>query len=266
VIMYGGADGSRAYVESIRDPRVYAEFEPARAGKWRAFNRAIEIVRGEVVFLVSGDIRFSPEVLDHLYAQFTPSVGVVFPRVVPTNVGNAVTQLGAALWDVHDAQIVECHLRGMTVHGGELQAVRRTVLEPLEGVVNEDAYLCLRAAKRGFRNVYDRDAVVYNTVPETLEEFLAQRTRVNYGHRQLADAGQEPSTLDRLIWSRPEICVRVLAHSVRDRPVNALRLPFLAMVELWALARGNRDFARHIDYSRWALIRSGKGGAAHADD
>src|SRR5271170_6227284 len=33
VIMYGGADGSRAYVESIRDPRDHAEFEPDRDGK-----------------------------------------------------------------------------------------------------------------------------------------------------------------------------------------------------------------------------------------
>jgi GT2 family glycosyltransferase len=264
--MYGGADGSRAYVESIPDPRVYAEFEPLRAGKSRAFNRAIEIVRGDVVFLVSGDIRFSPDVLDHLHQQFTPDVGVVFPRVVPTNIGNTVTQLGAALWDVHDAQIVECRSRGMTIHGGELQAVRREVLEPLEGVVNEDAYLCLRASKRGFRVLYDREAVVFNTVPERMGEFLAQRSRVNYGHRQLADVGQDPSTLDRLVWTRPEICVRVLAKCVRERPVNGIRLPLLALVEFLALARGNRDFDRHIDYSRWTLIRSGKGAPAHADD
>ena len=266
VIMYGGADGSRAYVESIRDPRVHAEFEPARAGKWRAFNRAIEIVRGEVVYLVSGDIRFSPDVLAHLYSQFTSEVGVVFPRVVPTNIGNTVTQLGATLWDVHDAQIRECQRRGMPIHGGELQAVRREVLEALDGVVNEDAYLCLRANKRGYRVVYDREAVVYNTVPETMGEFLAQRARVNYGHRQLADVGQDPSTLDRLVWTRPEICVRVLAKCVRERPVNGLRLPALALVELMALSQGKRDFLRHIDYSRWTLIRSGKGGAAHADD
>ena len=149
VIMYGGADGSRAYVDSIRDPRVYAEFEPARAGKYRAFNRAIEIVRGEVVFLISGDVRFSPDVLDHMLSQFAPGVGVVFPRVVPTNIGNMVTKLGAALWDVHDAQIMECQRRGMTIHGGEIQAVRRELLEPLEGVVNEDAYICLRAGHRG---------------------------------------------------------------------------------------------------------------------
>lgn len=266
VIMYGGADGSRAYVESIRDPRVYSEFEPLRAGKWRAFNRAIEIVRGDIVFLVSGDIRFDPAALDHLRRQCTPDVGVVFPRVVPTNIKSPVTQIGAALWDVHDGQIVECQRRGLPIHGGELQAVRRTILEPLEGVINEDAYLCLRAWKRGFRVVYDRDVVVYNTVPESLEEFLAQRARVNYGHTQLSGVGHDPSTLDRLVWSRPDICARVLVRCVRDRPVNALRLPLLALVELIALGRGRRDFLRHIDYSQWTLIRSGKDRPEHAND
>ncbi len=266
VIMYGGADGSRAYVESIRDPRVYAEFEPLRAGKWRAFNRAIEIVRGDIVFLVSGDIRFDSAVLEHLRQQFSDNVGVVFPRVVPTNIGNSVTQMGAALWDLHDGQIVECRRLGLPIHGGELQAVRKTILEPIDRVVNEDAYLCLRAWKRGFRVIYDRDAVISNTVPETMAEFIAQRSRVNYGHRQLASVGQDPSTLDRLVWTRPDICLRVVVQAVWDRPVNALRLPFLALVELVALTRGRRDFARRVDYSRWTLIRSGKKAPAHADD
>jgi len=266
VIMYGGADGSRAYVESLKDPRIHAEFEPIRAGKSRAFNRAIEVVRGEIVFLISGDVRFTPETLDHLLLQFTPEVGVVFPRVVPANISNTVTQLGETLWDIHDAQIVECRRRGMTIHGGELQAVRRGLLEPLEGVVNEDAYLCLRAGKRGYHVLYDRDAVIFNTVPESMGELMAQRSRINYGHRQLADSGHEPSTLDRLVWTRPEICVRVLARSIADRPINLIRLPFLALVEWMALSRGNRDFVRHIDYSRWTLIRSGKGGPLQADD
>jgi cellulose synthase/poly-beta-1,6-N-acetylglucosamine synthase-like glycosyltransferase len=260
LVMYGGHDGSRAFLESIRDPRVHLEYEPARAGKWRAFNRAIERVRGDLVFLVSGDISFSPAVIDHLRAQFGPEVGVVFPRVVPANIRNPVSRMGNALWDVHDLQIVECARLGMPIHGGELQAVRRSLLEPIAGVINEDAYLCLRAAERGYRVIYDREAVVTNTVPETLADLLAQRTRVNYGHRQLVDAGLEPSTLDRLIWFRPDVCVRVLGRAVAERAANAVRLPLLGALELVALVRGNRDFSRGVEYGRWSLIRSGKSG------
>jgi GT2 family glycosyltransferase len=260
LVMYGGEDGSRAYLESIRDPRVHLEFEPTRAGKWRAFNRAIDRVRGDLVFLISGDTSFTPAALDHLRAQFAPDVGVVFPRVVPTNIRNPVSRLGEALWDVHDRQIRACERLGLPVHGGEVQAVRRSLLEPLDGVINEDAYLCLRAAARGYRVVYDRHAVVHNTVPETVVEFLSQRTRVNYGHQQLAEAGLEPSTLDRLIWERPDVCVGVLGRAVADRPSNAVRLPLLAVLELLALARGRRDFSRGVDHGRWSLVRSGKGG------
>ncbi|MCI4366015.1 MAG: glycosyltransferase [Thermoplasmata archaeon] len=260
LVMYGGQDGSRAYLESIRDPRLHLEFEPARAGKWRAFNRAIERVRGEVVFLVSGDISFSPTVFDHLLARFEPDVGVVFPRVIPSNIRGLVSRMGNALWDVHDFQIVECARKGLPVHGGELQAVRRSLLEPIAGVINEDAYLCLRAVERGYRVLYDRECVVRNTVPENLSDLLSQRTRVNYGHRQLTEVGLDPSTLDRLIWSRPRVCLRVLTQAIVHRSANAVRLPLLAGLELIALARGNRDFTRGVEYGRWALIRSGKGG------
>jgi cellulose synthase/poly-beta-1,6-N-acetylglucosamine synthase-like glycosyltransferase len=260
LVMYGGEDGSRSYLESIRDPRIHLAFEPARAGKWRAFNLAIERVRGEVVFLVSGDISFSPTVFDHLRSRFAPDVGVVFPRVVPTNVRGWVSRMGAALWDVHDLQIVACAREGMPVHGGELQAVRRSLLEPIAGVINEDAYLCLRAAEQGYRVLYDRESVVRNTVPETLADLLAQRTRVNYGHRQLAQAGLDPSTLDRLIWDRPRVCLRVLARAMVNRPANAVRLPLLAGLELIALVRGTRDFRHGVEYGIWSLIRSGKTG------
>jgi cellulose synthase/poly-beta-1,6-N-acetylglucosamine synthase-like glycosyltransferase len=261
LVMYGGSDGSRAYLESLGDPRLRLEYEAHRAGKWRAYNRAVERVRGDLVFLVSGDITFSPSVLERLRSRFAPDVGVAFPRVLPTNVHNAVSQMAGALWDVHDRQIRACERVGLPIHGGELQAVRRSLLEPIEGVINEDAYLCLRAAERGYRIVYDREAVVYNTVPETLPDLLRQRRRVNYGHRQLAASGLDPSTLDRLIWERPDLCLGVLGRAVADKPQNAVRLPLLAALELVALVRGNRDFARGVDHGRWSLVRSGKAGA-----
>jgi GT2 family glycosyltransferase len=259
LVMYGGNDGSRAYLESLEDPRLRLEYETERAGKWRAFNRAVERVRGDLVFLISGDISFPAVLLDQLRARFAPDVGVVIPRVVPTNVRNTVSRMGSALWDVHDRQIQACARAQLPIHGGELQAVRRTLLEPIEGVINEDAYLCLRAAERGYRVVYDRDSVVYNTVPETLRELVRQRRRVNYGHRQLSARGMDPSTLDRLIWDRPDLCLGVVGHAVADRPSNAVRLPLLAAVELVALVRGNRDFERGVDHGRWSLVRSGKG-------
>ena len=260
LVMYGGSDGSRAYLESIHDPRLLLEHEPVPdrevAGLQpcdRAGPRRHRVPRLGRCLLPRVHRRPSP------FPVRARRRGRL-PRVVPTNVRNLVSRLGQTLWDVHDRQIRECAERGLPVHGGELQAVRRTLLEPIDGVVNEDAYLCLRASERGYRVVYDRESVVRNTVPETLVEFLLQRTRVNYGHRQLAEGGLDPSTLDRLVWVRPDVCLAVLSRAVADRPSNAVRLPLLAVLELVALARGNRDFSRGIDHSRWSLVRSGKGG------
>jgi Glycosyltransferase like family 2 len=258
-VVFGGSDGSKEYLESLQDPRVQLDFEPARAGKWRAYNRAIDRAVGDIVYLVSSDVVFPSSALDHLAARFEPDVGVVFPRVVPTNIGGRTSRLGQALWDVHDRQIVEAERRGLPIHGGELQAVRRGLLEPLDGTINEDAYLCLRAVEQGYRVVYDREVVVHNTVPETLHEFLGQRTRVNYGHRQLVEAGLDPSTLDHQLWHRPGLCLSALGSAIGARPANAVRLPMLAGLEFVALVRGNRDFRRGVDHGLWSLTRSGKG-------
>jgi cellulose synthase/poly-beta-1,6-N-acetylglucosamine synthase-like glycosyltransferase len=266
VLMYGGTDGSRAFVESVHDPRLVAEYETERAGKCRAYNRAIQKVRGEKVFLISGDVTFDPAVLDRLAGHLTGEVGVAFSRVVPTNTSGIVCRLGSALWDLHDAQITGSARRGLPFHGGELQVVLRSLLEPIEGVVNEDAYLCLRAFERGYRVVYDRDTVVNNTVPETLKELIAQRARVNYGHRQLVATGREPSTLDRFALRRPLVALQVICQTILRRPANAVWIPLLAVVEGLAMAQGYGDFARRVDYSRWTLIQTGKRGPFPSDD
>lgn len=264
VLMYGGQDGSREYVESIHDPRVVSVYEPERSGKFRAYNRGVSLVRGDIVFLVSGDISLEPSIFEAMAARFTEKVGVVLPRIQPNNIGGPVTRIGQKLWDFHDAQIAEFLALGLPAHGGELQAFRRELLEELPGVVNEDAYLCLRAVERGYRVEYARDLVVGNTVPETLRELILQRSRVNYGHAQLAELGYQPSTLDALATSQSGTFLRVFWRGILDHPTDLWTIPAIVLIEIVSQVRGQRDLHRGRDYTRWALVRTGKVGFGFA--
>lgn len=259
LLIYGGDDGSREYVATLADPRLRPCFEAERQGKFRSFNRALELVRGEIVFLVSGDIRISPEVFARLEAHLTGDVVAAFPRVVPSNTGTFVGGLGGKLWDLHDAQLADCAPLGLPAHGGELQAFRRSALEPLPGVVNDDAYLCLRAIEKGYRVDYAREVEIQNTVPETLGEFLEQRSRVNYGHAQLLVMGHEPFTFDGLARRHLALFLRVFWRGLLAHPEGAWRIPLLAGLELIAVSMGRRDLRRRRDRTVWTLVRSGRG-------
>jgi len=254
VVMCGGTDGSRHVLAAIPDPRLTVVFEEERTGKWDAFNRGIERVHGDVVFLLSGDVRLDPEVFPCLLRSIADGAGVAFPRVEPSNVHGWVTRIGARLWSLRDAQHVEAAQLGLTVHGGELQAVRRELLEKIPPIVNEDAWVCLRAAERGYSVVYARDAVIANTVPESLGDLLRQRTRINFGHFQLWEAGYLPSTLDTLLVRRPTLFVRVFWRSILAHPRDFGTMPVLAVLEGIALLRGFVDHRRGLDYTRWRLV------------
>jgi cellulose synthase/poly-beta-1,6-N-acetylglucosamine synthase-like glycosyltransferase len=258
VVMYGGTDDTPAVLAACSDPRLSAVFEEERTGKWDAFNRGVDRATGDVVFLVSGDIRLGSEAFPRLLRRIVRGAGVAFPRVEPSNVHSWVTRVGARLWSLRDAQHAEATRLGLTVHGGELQAVRRELLETIPPIINEDAWVCLRAAERGYSVVYERDAVISNRVPETFRDLLLQRTRINFGHFQLWQAGYLPSTLDTLLVRRPGLFVRMFWKSILAHPRELGTIPVLAFLEGIALVRGYVDHRRGRDYTRWHLIGSAR--------
>lgn len=256
IVMYGGTDDTRSVLDSFSDPRLMAVFEEERTGKWDAFNRGVGRATGDVVFLVSGDVQLGPDAFPRLLHRIVGGAGVAFPRVEPSNVHSWVTRVGARLWSLRDAQHAEATRLGLTVHGGELQAVRRELLETIPPIINEDAWVCLRAAERGYSVVYEREAVVSNVVPETFRDLLAQRTRINFGHFQLWQAGYLPSTLDTLLVRRPGLFVRIFWKSILAHPRELGTIPVLAFLEGIALVRGYVDHRRGRDYTRWQLLGS----------
>ena len=131
IVMYGGTDDTRSVLDSFSDPRLMAVFEEERTGKWDAFNRGVGRATGDVVFLVSGDVQLGPDAFPRLLHRIVGGAGVAFPRVEPSNVHSWVTRVGARLWSLRDAQHAEATRLGLTVHGGELQAVRRELLETI---------------------------------------------------------------------------------------------------------------------------------------
>jgi hypothetical protein len=105
------------------------------------------------------------------------------------------------------------------MQAGEAFGISRKAAEhiPLD-VINDDAYLVLRAQLKGHKFVYARETTVLNRTPESLREVLLQRARIIRGHRQLKKMiGVSPNVLDTLVFKRPLIVATVILQETTNQ-------------------------------------------------
>lgn len=252
-----GDPSQEEYLRTVHDPRLIVSFRAEREGKARAYNRVLaHLTSSPLVFLVSADVGVDPSVFGHMMAHFhDPRLGVAVPRVQPSNSGTMATRVARVLWDLHDVQLGALPSDSQNVHGGEFVAIRGELLTPFpENLINDDAYLCVQAIKRGFRLRYAREVVVQNEVPRSLRELLRQRRRVNYGHWQLSELGLRPAILTSMFTQDLRSAFRILARSVREYPQDIPYLPALALEEGFAIVLSHADRHGPTDHTKWAMV------------
>ena len=223
VVASGCADNTVLSVRrfSKRDSRIHLIIENHRKGKPSAINKILERMSGEVLVLLSGDVRLpNAHFVDALTSRFADGVGVVGCRPVPINdIRTKGGYIGHLMWNLHD-RTIEAQIRnGLRMQAGEAFAITRQAAEnvPLD-VINDDAYLVLRAQLKGHKFAYARETTVLNRTPENLRDVLLQRARIIRGHLQLKQMiGVSPSVLDTLIFRRPLIVARVVIQETKNQ-------------------------------------------------
>jgi len=197
---------------------------------------------GEVLVLLSGDVRLpNAHFVDLLTSQCTGCIGVVGCRPVPiNNIHTKGGYVGHLMWNLHDRTLEAQIENGLRMQAGEAFAISREAAEyvPLD-VINDDAFLVLKAQIMGHKFVYAREITVLNRTPESLQDVLLQRARIIRGHRQLKKMiGISPNVLDTLIFTRPLIAARVVIQETKDQlKAGKLRMRWffeLVLLELTA--------------------------------
>ncbi len=175
VVASGCTDRTVEIVEGFRtrDARIQLVAEPQRAGKVTAIN-AFMTSSAEPLLAVSGaDMIYAPKTIEALLAPFDdPDVGMVGSHPVPLN--DPSTFVGFAvnlLWKLHH------EISLIAPKMGELIAFRN-VFRGLDPDMLADEVQIERGIRAvGFRTAYAPEAMVYNRGPETVREFVAQRSR-----------------------------------------------------------------------------------------
>ncbi len=253
-LLYGGKSVSEE-VERIEDTRLIKVKEKDRKGKVRALNSISSNIGGDLVYLISGDVSFDPSLIKKCEKAFAGTTGVVTVRVEPKNTARFTEKMGSLMWDMHDLQLSYLSRMGVNVHGGEFLCVRKGLLRDLPEVINEDAFLCIKAAKSGLSVVYLEDGEVFNLVPSNLMDLFQQRRRVNFGHLELQKIGWDPRIMDTLVFSETHLFLELFVTFLKERKWSLLTLIGAIGVEAIANLSARTDYFFGKDHRKWNMVK-----------
>jgi cellulose synthase/poly-beta-1,6-N-acetylglucosamine synthase-like glycosyltransferase len=224
-----------------RDPRIHLIEQERREGKTSAVNLFLAAAQHEVCVLESGDTIPHEHAIEHMVRMFLdPDVGMVGAHKVPVNTPDHIVGLLS-----HLRLRMEHELCLEIPRLGELIAFRKLFERIPPDIAMDEAFVEALVIRHGLRVQYAPDAVVYNTGPTTINDFVRQRRRNHAGHLFLKHKyGYAVSSIQN---------GRVLRIALNEL-WGALQLigllVLLAVLEGWSRLLGWYDFAvkrdRHV--------------------
>jgi poly-beta-1,6-N-acetyl-D-glucosamine synthase len=161
-----------------RDPRVKLIEQPKREGKTSAVNQFIAAAQTDICVLESGDTIPHEYAVEHMVRMFAdPNVGMVGAHKVPVNTPDHIAGLLT-----HLRLRMEHELCLEIPRLGEMIAFRKVFERIPADVAMDEAFVEAFIVKRGMEVKYAPDAIVYNTGPTTIGDFMRQRRRNHAGH------------------------------------------------------------------------------------
>jgi cellulose synthase/poly-beta-1,6-N-acetylglucosamine synthase-like glycosyltransferase len=147
--------------------------EKQRKGKASALNLVFsKYCSGEIIAITDADAIWEKDTLRKLVSSFSDSsIGAVTGRQVLLNTDQkSAAKLEKAYRSVFDVlRVGETILDSTPIFNGPLMAFRSSLLEPIpEDTIADDSHLAVEIRRKGFRSVYNSDALFYEYVPPTL--------------------------------------------------------------------------------------------------
>ncbi len=226
------------------DPRVRLIREPNR-GKSAALNHALAEAAGEVAVTIDADTTVDPDAIRFLVRHFAdPRVAAVAGNVKVGNRNRWLTRWQAL--EYITSQNLEKRafdlLNCIPVVPGAVGAWRTEMVRDCGGfssdTVAEDTDLTLTLRRRGWKILYDEDAIGRTEVPDTAEALIRQRFRWTFGTLQAVWKHRDTfgkSRYGTLGWiTIPNVFLFQILLPLVSPVIDLL---FLASIVMWGLAQ-----------------------------
>lgn len=237
VVSSGSTDGTDDIVRRLADEygNITLIRQEKREGKNSAINCYLDNKTCDVVVMLNADNIFGNE--NSLYSLVSPffneKVGMVGGHPVPTN--DKKDKVGFAthvLWTMHH------HLALVYPKIGELVAFRDIGTRLPTDQQSDEDIIRMNLENAGYDCIYAPDAIVLNRGPETEEDFLKQRIRVNIGEVNM----KRKFDYDIPSWNKKYLMKAVIG-TVKDLGFHPFKLLYAVRLEM----KARKTAEEHID-------------------
>ncbi len=238
--------------------KVVLLFEKIRLGKAESYNRALKCLDSDITFLVSGDVRFDHAIFAQLASYFEDDVGMVIPRVVPSQYKSFPQRVGSIMWMIHDITMESASEHSKYFCGGEFQAIKHPMPLFSPEIINDDEFLCHQVYASGKKIVYARDIEVSNYMPSSFRSLLQQRTRINFGHIQSKRHNNWHSSISMSGFRNMGHSISIILAFQRRYGKQRFFLSVAILIEIISIMIAFAQFKRGKSYRYWHLQSSEK--------
>ena len=196
VISDGSDDGTDGIVNEYSDRGVVLCRQEPRGGKSLGLTRFVPQARGKVVVFSDANAIYEPDAIRKLVRHLSdPKVGFVVGHQRYFDEDSATSSSESLYWRYETAiKIWEGRIGSVVCGDGAIYAIRSELFEPLREDDINDFLLPLRIVTRGYRGVFDEEAVCYE---RTAEDFSGEfRRKVRIVNRSLRAVLRVPKALN----------------------------------------------------------------------
>lgn len=182
VISDGSTDKTDEIVQqySARNMRLLRQ-EP-RNGKTSALNIAVLKARGEILVFSDANSIYDSDAVRHLVTPFGDSrIGYVTGKMIYTNPDGSAIGDGCSAYMKYENFLRkhETKLGSIVGVGGGIDAVRKSLYEPMRADQLPDFILPLKVIENGYRVVYEPDAILREQALGSTQDEYKMRVRVS---------------------------------------------------------------------------------------
>ncbi len=223
----GSTDATPDIVRQYRNQGVRCYHQPARRGKIAAVNRVLPLLKSDILVFSDANTFHPPRTLRMLVRNFADeNVGAVAGE-------KRVIGGGEGLYWRYESFLKRCDSAFASVMGaaGELFAIRRELFEPQrENAIIEDFVLSMQLVQKGWRVVYEPNAIAEEAAPSSLSAEWQRRTRIAAGGFQSIWwlKGLLHPKYGRIAW-------QYISHRVLRWAVTPFLFPLIFIVNLFLL-------------------------------
>jgi cellulose synthase/poly-beta-1,6-N-acetylglucosamine synthase-like glycosyltransferase len=182
VVSDESTDGTDEIVKKMKNKNVRLIRQEPRAGKTSALNMAVPLAKGSVIVFSDANSIYDPQAVKKLIANFSdPEVGYVSGKMIYVNSEGVLIGDGCSAYMKYENLLRKYETAVGSIVGvdGGIDAVRKDLYDTMNNDQLPDFVLPLRVSEKGFRVVYEPEALLKEEVLKKESDEYKMRVRVS---------------------------------------------------------------------------------------